>query len=796
MLALLLLSAVLGQAADVPPWVDKFDRAGDPLPAGAVARFGSVRYRHGSELTDLRLSPSGQFVATRAKDDSDLRLWEATTGRQVGQMALKDTSIQHVTFLTDSILTLVAADGVYLWTSGRPLTKLSADVVPEKPLAVALSPDGKTLAVGAEKAIHLLPFETLKEVTKVLATNAVPLGLAFSPDGKWLAAENTGTVSLWEVVTGKRVRSFGVAPDRPTVRFTPQSDGFYTLTSAGVRLLRFDSDEDDAAFEPFASEKKLCDLQLSRDGKTLFVLETVGTVHRLDAKTGKVGKPITPPKDIADWPLATLAPDGKAVVSRWADQRWARWDTATSETSAAGPIIPLATLRLSPDSKTATCQDEKDCLRSWAVADGTPGRELRPRGKDAPGGAAWDIAGERLLYETEAKELLCVRVRDGEILKKVPAAVASQAIQFLAGHPSRYVRFLPEVAELGDLDGQRPTRAFPYQAGAAGCAALSPDGRLLVIGGKKEETLLIETTTGRVRLTLKLHASEVKFAPDGRTLGVGEMGGFVTLIDSVAGRHLRQVSLVGSGHTSFAFSPDGRRFATVCRGPDRTIQEWDTASGEVITEFPGPTVGSSTGIVYTPDGTRLVTCGTDGCGYVWDLRYRKPPEPLGRVFAFASVAAARAALGSSDAEEAYKALAYLVGRPADALAELRAALRPATGPTADELRGWVAKLSSKEFKDRDLARKGLLEAGAAAVAALRAEMKTPGTPESGKIAAELLAKLEMGYATSADLLAARAVEAVERIGTPDARALLTAWAGGAPLATLTTEAKAALARMK
>ncbi len=38
------------------------------------------------------------------------------------------------------------------------------------------------------------------------------------------------------------------------------------------------------------------------------------------------------------------------------------------------------------------------------------------------------------------------------------------------------------------------------------------------------------------------------------------------------------------------------------------------------------------------------------------------------------------------------------------------------------------------------------------------------------------------------------MEVVERVGTPEAVTLLTAWATGADTATLTTEAKAAVAR--
>ena len=408
MLVPLLLSVLVAQSADAPPWVDKLDRLGDPLPAGAVARFGSVRYRHGSELTDLQLSPGGKYVVTRAKDDSEVRLWDAATGRELGCFPQKGASIQRLTFLSDATLAVVA-DGVWLWTAGRPLARVPTDLLPESVAVVALSADGKTLAVGGEKAVHLMPLDAPKEVAKVLAANAPPLGLTFSPDGKWLAAENLTSLSLWDVGTGKRVRSFAV-PDKPLVRFNTASDRLYCMTSTGVRLLTLDSDEDDPAFAPFASQGKLCDLRLSGDGKTLFALESSGTLHHLDAKTGKpVGKPLPAPKDVADWPFAVLAPDAKTVVSRWADQRWATWHPATGAHSATETAAPFVALRLSPDGKTAISQDEKDCFRAWAVADGKPIRDDWPRGLNSSGGTAWDESGTRILHEDGDKAVVCRR---------------------------------------------------------------------------------------------------------------------------------------------------------------------------------------------------------------------------------------------------------------------------------------------------------------------------------------------------------------------------------------------------
>ncbi|MFL5338805.1 MAG: hypothetical protein ACJ8F7_01445, partial [Gemmataceae bacterium] len=68
--------------------------------------------------------------------------------------------------------------------------------------------------------------------------------------------------------------------------------------------------------------------------------------------------------------------------------------------------------------------------------------------------------------------------------------------------------------------------------------------------------------------------------------------------------------------------------------------------------------------------------------------------------------------------------------------------------------------------------------------------------ESRKRAERLLEKLQHGGPTGDMLRSVRAVEVLERIGTPEARAMLQSLAGGAADARITLEAQSALKRMK
>src|SRR5262249_51076829 len=58
------------------------DRHGDPLPAGAVARFGTFRLYQSGGIFALAYSPDGKLLVTTG-GDAKVVLWDAVTGKKV-----------------------------------------------------------------------------------------------------------------------------------------------------------------------------------------------------------------------------------------------------------------------------------------------------------------------------------------------------------------------------------------------------------------------------------------------------------------------------------------------------------------------------------------------------------------------------------------------------------------------------------------------------------------------------------------------------------------------------------------
>src|SRR4051794_12428440 len=73
-----------------PKAAPPLDRYGDPLPEGAVARLGSVRFHHPGGIQSLAFAPDGKTLVTAGPCNQGRAciLWETATGKELARIGL------------------------------------------------------------------------------------------------------------------------------------------------------------------------------------------------------------------------------------------------------------------------------------------------------------------------------------------------------------------------------------------------------------------------------------------------------------------------------------------------------------------------------------------------------------------------------------------------------------------------------------------------------------------------------------------------------------------------------------
>jgi WD40 repeat protein len=207
--------------------------------------------------------------------------------------------------------------------------------------ALALSPDGRTLATGSyDQKIKLWDVKAGKELKTLSGHNGAVYALAFRPDGKILASASADrTVKLWDVTTGERRDTLSQSlKELYTLAFSPDGK---RLAAGGIdnRIRIWEVSEkavetsNPLIHARFAHEGAILRLAFSQDGKLLLSSASDKTVKLWEPAEMKE-RLVLPAQP--DWPSAlTFATAATAIVGRL-DGTSEFYDTAT------GKVLPPA----------------------------------------------------------------------------------------------------------------------------------------------------------------------------------------------------------------------------------------------------------------------------------------------------------------------------------------------------------------------------------------------------------------------------------------------------------------------
>ena len=177
------------QARQAPEHGRRADVYGDPLPGGAVARMGTLRFWIGPPITSIAFAPDGKTLTAAADYGSlSVPIWEANTGRVIRVLhgppdvlpedfMVRDVAFAHV---GEPLATLNGDDTARIWApnTGRTI-RVFRMFGEDFPFRICFGRDGKTIfSIGA--TVGLWDLRTGETIRRFEAPAAVllPLSLA------------------------------------------------------------------------------------------------------------------------------------------------------------------------------------------------------------------------------------------------------------------------------------------------------------------------------------------------------------------------------------------------------------------------------------------------------------------------------------------------------------------------------------------------------------------------------------------------------------------------------------------
>jgi WD40 repeat protein len=760
------------------------------VPTGKLLHQLGVNDPNFQQPNSLTFSADGSMVACGMNFGANNKLkayaWEVATGKAYGPFEVMQNNSSSTALSPDGkkLATwgrhyqrvqgedLSPQQTVQLWevTTGKELHKLKLDRQNVQINAVAFSPDGKQVAISSgQSTFHLYSVETGKEIRHFAGRRGQINQLEFSPDGKLLVAGSfEGTVQAWHADTGKRM-DLPVGPKARIMSFAFPGEGqIIALGMLGQTLLWWDAVTGKRPNAAPGHEMPVFGVAFSTDGKMMRSIGFDGRVLTWDPVSGKLQSE-----------LVLLDDDAMRV--------------------GLGNQVRFSSLAISPDGRSAATSSMygNNTVRLWDLNTGQTVCDFEPS-KPAGGnfGLSFASSGGRLAAAGMGKQISIWDSERGEEVGKVTFE--------MPGNP---------------LGGTAPR------------VACAPDGKAVAViapfidrnnGGIGSRIQLLDVATGKEITAVSMPnnafggfggnlqtQAPIAFSPDSKLLAMPAGNRDIVITRTAGGQEDKRLTTTqATGNlTTLAFSPDGRTLAVGYSGQNivnvkgtivaqsPAIELWELASGKLRATFKGH-VGAVNCLAFTPDSLTLASGGADTTLILWDA---------GGLLGLKAVALTGdelreewANLLKPDGKPAFLAQRRMILSPAETIAFLKKELQPAKAASFDmkQVDFWVANLDSDDFTTRDDAYRALEKIGTVAETALRKAKMGSLSLEMRRRVEELLTKLERTALTDTELQAVRAVEVAERIATPEARALVDAWAAGAPGAVLTRQAKIVQARGK
>jgi hypothetical protein len=321
------------------------------------------------------------------------------------------------------------------------------------------------------------------------------------------------------------------------------------------------------------------------------------------------------------------------------------------------------------------------------------------------------------------------------------------------------------------------------------CLAFTQDGKRLAVGSRTiciwelpcgEEVATFRGGEGSLR--------SISFSRDGRTLASVTEDGGLSLWEVATGQE--RCSVAGR-FTVAAFSPDGGLL--VAGEQSGVVILYEPMTLRKLRRLRGHTA-AITALAFSPNSRLLASASQDTTALVWEGTSPPSSRQEVQVLSPRALEGLWADLAATDAARAYQASVVLLSVPRQTVGFLAGKVRPVVIDRG-QVNRWVRDLDDDNYRAREQASAELGSIGRLAGPLLREALDRKPSVEASRRLERALAAMTSPTPAPQVLRSLRAIEVLEHLGTPEARKVLEALAGGEWDALATHAAAEALARL-
>ena len=619
---------------------------------------------HIAAVNSVAFSSCGKYIAS-GSDDMTIKLWEASTGREIITIYGHTSKIHSVTFSPDDKLILSASydNIIKLWDAenGNEIRTLTGGTS-----SIAFSPDGKYFIFDYSEGEYpnIISYVKLFETAtgnEIRTFSGASSSIAFTPDGRQIVVGSYEEIKIWDVATGNEIRNISINSYPASIAFSPDGKKIvYTKQwdDIPVAIINFETGQEIRSFSINTSWAESA--VFSPDGKYVFVGSGFDpnderrefaeiSLVLLDVETGKEVRSFTGHKvNVAS---VAFSPDGKQVISGSGDHTIKLWDVQTGNEirTFTRNTYFIRAVAFSPDGKQfIACTDYNSdrrfnnyVLNLWDVETGRIISTFTGH-QDGITSVAFSSDGKQILSASRDNTIKIWNTSTGQEIQSYSWRIPGRLIMFSYStwRPGLYAVFSPDGNQIAsslnlqdtillwDKNSGQSIRTFTGTNEQISSLSFSPDGRYLISGTRITidrnyvgVMKLWDVSTGRLIRTFSGHndlVNTVAFSPDSKYILSGSADNTIKLWDVNTGNEVITFSGHDSGVNSVAFNHDGSQ--VLSGSSDNTVKLWETDTGWEIKTFTGNIYVTS---VSFSSNNKIISSLGDGTVRLWDVETGK-----------------------------------------------------------------------------------------------------------------------------------------------------------------------------